>query len=50
MTRLFAVLALVKKNASSDNSAPQDRGADRRGSQPPPDNRRAAGDAPARKP
>ncbi|MBC8750534.1 hypothetical protein OKW43_008558 [Paraburkholderia sp. WC7.3g] len=50
LNRIASESAPTKKNASSDNSARQDRGAGRPGGQPQPDNRGASGNVPARKP
>jgi hypothetical protein len=48
LNRMASDAAPRKNNASSDNSGRQDSGADRRGSEPQPDNRGAAGNVPAR--
>jgi hypothetical protein len=50
LNRMAPAGAPTKKNAPDDNSARQDRGADRPGAQPQPDNRGAPGNVPARKP
>ncbi|MGF6933860.1 hypothetical protein OKW41_002999 [Paraburkholderia sp. UCT70] len=50
LNRMASDAAPKKSNASGGDSARQDRGADRRGSQPQPDDRGAPGSVPARKP
>ncbi|RKT26936.1 hypothetical protein B0G69_2722 [Paraburkholderia sp. RAU2J] len=50
LNRIASDSAPTKKNASGDNSARQDRGADRPGVQSQPDNRGAPGNVPARRP
>lgn len=50
LNRMASDAAPTKNNASNDNSARQDRGADRRGSQQQPDNRGVPGNTPAQKP
>ncbi|PRX32925.1 hypothetical protein B0G75_103152 [Paraburkholderia sp. BL18I3N2] len=49
LNRMASDSAPTKKNASSDDSARQDRGADRRGSQTQPDNSGGTNNLPARK-
>ena len=48
LNRMAPTAAPTKNNASNDNRAPPDRGADDRDSQPRPDNRSPAGNPPAR--
>ncbi|CAB3809409.1 hypothetical protein [Paraburkholderia fynbosensis] len=50
LNRLASESAPTKKNASGDNSARQDRGANRPGVQSQPDNRGVPGNVPTRRP
>lgn len=49
LNRMASESAPTKNNASRDNGAREDRGADRRGSQPQPDNSGGINNMPARK-